>query len=217
MLICLPKPLAYAVVSFGLNSFSRKTAVSENAYAPAEAQLLVAGEQTPEFYVVARWKFILLSILSFGLYFYFWIYKNWSLHKRSTQQELWPWARAFFYLFFVHQLYRLAKKRILDRGGKSNWDLEQWATVFVVLTVVAHIFEKLPKQIPELSFLGLVALVMLPIRVYVASEGQQLINLAANDPQGLSNNRLNAWNLLIILPGVAVWLLVGLLLAGVYP
>jgi len=192
-------------------------AVSENAYAPPEAELLVADEQTPEFYVVARWKFILLAILSFGLYFYFWIYKNWSQYKRSTRQELWPWARAFFYLFFVHQLYRQAKKRIHDRGGKSDWDLEQWATVFVVLTVVAHIFEKLPKQIPDLSFLGLVALIMLPIRVYVASQGQQLINLAASDPQGLSNNRFNAWNLLIILPGAAAWVLVGLLLGGVYP
>jgi hypothetical protein len=183
-------------------------AMAENVYASPEANLLNEDVQAAGFYVVARWKFILLSVLSFGLYFYYWSYKNWSLYKQRTQEELWPVARGIFYIFFVHRLYRHADKTIHDSGRKSSWDLEQWATVFVVLTLLAVVLDKLSSHFEGLLYLSLFAMALLPLRAYVASEGQQLINLAANDPQGLGNNRLNAWNFLIIVPGIALWALV---------
>ncbi|KIF59560.1 MULTISPECIES: hypothetical protein [Pseudomonas] len=182
--------------------------MTENAYAPPEANLLSEDVQASGFYVVARWKFILLSVLSFGLYFYYWSYKNWSLYKQRTQEESWPLARGLFYIFFVHRLFRQADKAIHDSGRKSDWDLEQWATVFVVLTLAAAVLEKLSGQFENLAYLAAYAVALLPVRAYVASEGQRLINLAANDPEGQSNNRLNVWNFLIIVPGLLLWAMV---------
>ena len=189
--------------------------VSETIYTPPEANLMREDVKIPEFYVVARWKFLLLAILSFGLFFYYWSYKNWSLHKQRTQEELWPVARGFFYIFFVHKLYRHADKAIHDGGRKSSWDLEQWATVFVVLTLLTFAFDKLSSQFQVLS-LSVIATALLPLRAYVASEGQQLINLAANDPHGIENNRLTAWNFLIIIPGIVLWTLVFIGMWSVY-
>ncbi|MNJ76783.1 hypothetical protein D3C77_741400 [compost metagenome] len=80
--------------------------------------------------------------------------------------------------------------------------------MFVVLTLLAVVLDKLSSHFEGLLYLSLFAMALLPLRAYVASEGQQLINLAANDPQGLGNNRLNAWNFLIIVPGIGLWALV---------
>ncbi|MEB0106955.1 hypothetical protein QN409_11500 [Pseudomonas sp. MH9.3] len=44
-----------------------------------------------------------------------------------------------------------------------------------------------------------------------------MINFAAGDPDGQSNDRFNAWNYLVIVSGIAVWCLTVLRLWMFYP
>lgn len=187
--------------------------MSENVYAPPMAQLETVVEQPSEFYVVSPAKLLTLAILTFGVYFYYWSFKNWSLYKQSTQADIWPWARGLLCIFFIHQLYRRANDKIRGSGRTIEWDYEQWATVFVVLTVGANLLDAVVRHVDSFGFLAGWLLLAIPLRAYVVSKGQPMINFAANDPQALSNSRFTAWNYLVMVPGVLLW---GMALYGVW-
>ncbi|MET3459261.1 hypothetical protein [Pseudomonas kilonensis] len=187
--------------------------MSENVYAPPLAQLETIVEQPSEFYVVSPAKLLTLAILTFGFYFYYWSYKNWSLYKQSTQADIWPWARGLLCIFFIHQLYRRANEKIRGSGRTFEWDYEQWATVYVVLTVGASLLNAVAKRVDGFAFLAGWLLLAIPLRAYVVSQSQPMINFAANDPQASSNSRFTAWNYLFMVSGVLLW---GLSLLGVW-
>ncbi|MBV6822182.1 hypothetical protein [Pseudomonas sp. PD9R] len=187
--------------------------MSENVYAPPLAQLDPAVEQPYEFYVVSPKKLMVLGTLTFGLYFYYWSYKNWSLYKRATQADIAPWARGMFCIFFIHQLYRRANEKIRGSGRIFDWDFEQWATVFVVLTVAANLLDAVAKRVDGFEFLVGWLLLIVPLRAFVLSKTQPMINFAANDPEGLSNSRFTALNYLFMVPGALFW---GLSLFGAW-
>lgn len=65
---------------------------------------------------------------------------------------------------------------------------------------------------------GLLYLVILavPLCAYILQQAQGLINFAADDPEGMSNNRFTLWNYLVIVPGVVMWCLTGLGLWAIY-
>lgn len=77
--------------------------LSETLYAPPKADVAINDPDGPEFYVVAPFKFFLLSILTLNLYFVYWFYRNWRQIKQRTGEEIWPPARGFF----PHFLYPL--------------------------------------------------------------------------------------------------------------
>ncbi|MGY2137900.1 hypothetical protein ACW9I8_14960 [Pseudomonas reactans] len=190
--------------------------MSDNIYAPPTAQLSDTVKTSPEFYVISKKKLLILSVLSFGLYTYIWSYKNWRMYKDFHQLDIWPLARAIFFIFFMHQLYRRADDRVARSGRKFDFDFEQWATVFVVVTVGSRVFEMAANRIDSwLAYKPLVILAV-PLCAYILQQAQGLINFAADDPEGLSNKRFTLWNYLVIVPGVVMWCLTGLGLWAIY-
>ena len=59
-------------------------------------------------------KFVILSLVTLGLYPVVWFYRNWRYIKTSEGTSIWPWARA---LFFPLWYYPMLKR--LDVQGKG--------------------------------------------------------------------------------------------------
>nr|WP_314564107.1 hypothetical protein [uncultured Pseudomonas sp.] len=190
--------------------------MSDNIYAPPTAELSEAVKPSAEFYVISPNKLLVLSLLSFGLYTYVWAYKNWSLYKKANQADILPLARALFFIFFIHKLYRLAHRRVVESGRKFDFDFEQWATVFVVVTVGANVFDALAARVEGLFAYKSLTLLAIPLCAYILQQAQGLINFAAGDAKGLSNARFNPWNYLVIVPGLIMWCLTFLGLWAIY-
>ncbi|MBI5777965.1 MAG: hypothetical protein HZA49_00725 [Planctomycetes bacterium] len=55
----------------------------------------------PLFLYIPISRLILLSILSFSLYEFYWIYKNWRYIKEREGLEIKPFWRGFFGIFFA--------------------------------------------------------------------------------------------------------------------
>lgn len=182
--------------------------MTENIFAPPLANLEITPQYPQEFYVVSGRKLFILSVLSFGLYIYYWSYKNWSNYKKITGDDIWPWARGLFCIFFIHKIYRRADYQVRVSGRSFNFDFEQWATVFVVLTVVANALDWMSVRIEGLAVIGAWILIVIPLRAFLVQKGQALLNFAAGDPEGLSNARFTFWNYLIVVPGIGLWILV---------
>lgn len=190
--------------------------MSDNIYAPPTAELSEAVKPSAEFYVISQKKLLILSLLSFGLYTYVWAYKNWSLYKKANQADIVPLARALFFIFFIHKLYRLAHRRVVESGRKFDFDFEQWATVFVVVTVGANVFDALAARVEGLFAYKSLTLLAIPLCAFILQQCQALINFAAGDPEAQGNDRLNPWNYLVIVPGIVMWGLIFLGLWAIY-
>jgi hypothetical protein len=48
------------------------------------------------YHVVPVWRFVLMSLLTNGLYQLYWFWKNWSQVKRADGSNIWPLPRAVF-------------------------------------------------------------------------------------------------------------------------
>lgn len=181
--------------------------MTENVFATPTANLDVAPQGTPEFYVIAERKLFVLSVLSLGLYMYFWSFKHWSNYKKATQDDIWPWARGLLCIFFVHKLYRRADHQIRITGRSYIFDFEWWATMLVVVTVAAHIVDKLSDHIEGTAAVAAGLFISILLRAYLMQKGQAMLNFAAGDADGSSNAGFNVWNYLIMVPGAALWAL----------
>lgn len=62
-----------------------------DAYAPPAAEPAI-----PAFYSTGPFKFVLLSIGTFGLFQLYWFYRNWQAVKRRDASDIRPFWRAFF-------------------------------------------------------------------------------------------------------------------------
>ena len=60
-------------------------------------------------YIPVR-RLVLLSILTFGVYCYYWQYRNWVYVKEREGLSISPFWRAWFWLFFVYALLKAMKK-----------------------------------------------------------------------------------------------------------
>ena len=181
--------------------------MQESIYAPPEADVTAPTTGQPRYYVVSPTKFMLLSVLTLTLYFVYWFYRNWKLIRDADNDDTWPPARGLFYIFFTHSLFSDVQNSLEGQQRSFSWSPMVLATVFVILTVVLNIADRLfpletqPMLAMSLPFVGtiLVSMLLLP--------AQKAINLAADDVGGIANAKLTAANWVWMLLGGAIWFL----------
>lgn len=130
------------------------------------------SEQTaPLFLHISLTRLIVMSIVSFGVYESYWIYKNWRYIKERDNLEIMPFWRGVFGLFHCHSLLlRIHEDKAARAFQKPIFSASGLATGWVLLTLIAHAFARLPSFaaiiIPAFipSFLCLV-----PVQNYVNS------------------------------------------------
>ena len=187
--------------------------MNESIYAPPEADVTAPTTGQPRYYVVSPTKFMLLSVLTLTLYFVYWFYRNWKLIKDADNDDTWPPARGFFYIFFTHSLFSDVQDNLEDQGHSFGWNPMVLATIFVVLTVALNLADRiLPIEststlMMSMPFVGTIVVSMLLL------QAQKAINLAADDAGGAANAKLTAVNWVWMLVGGAIWLLA---LVGIY-
>jgi hypothetical protein len=156
--------------------------------------------------VVAPHKFLLLMVLTLGLYSVYWFYRNWKL-LNVHHKGYWPVPRAIFSIFFAHALFSEVDSLLRKRGIKHAWAPGTAATVYVISAIASRVLEKLadmPGVSPMFSVIAFLTLIPIVSSLYSA---QRAINAAEGDPQGLGNARITWANL--------IWMALGGLLLAV--
>jgi len=187
--------------------------MSDSIYAPPEADVTAPSGDLPRYYIVAPFKFILLSVLTFTLYFVYWFYMNWKLIKIDDNDDIWPPARGFFYIFFTHSLFTDVQESFKRQGRQWDWRPGLLATVFVIATILGNITDQLIpyETYPLLSSLSPLASTF--IITFLLLPAQKAINAACGDDAGSSNSRLTTGNWVWMVLGGVFWLLI---LIGTY-
>jgi hypothetical protein len=185
--------------------------MSDNPYQTPQGEPLNHPDpsEATGLYVVSKKKFVILNIATLGFYLMYWFYRNWRLHKQAgPDKNIWPVARAFFAVFFVHALFRIVdQKRQELVGNLPTWDAGRHATIIVLLLLTGTVCDRLSARSigsPLTDFVSI--LLLLPITACVVS-AQGKINEACGDPTGDSNSSFTTANIVWILLGVVVWIL----------
>ena len=91
---------------------------------------VAGGEESPVRYSPVRIdKFVILNLVTWGIYPVVWFYRNWRYIKTSEGTSIWPWARALFFPFWYYPMLKrldvqgkglLAAALLILLGGRSG-------------------------------------------------------------------------------------------------
>ena len=128
-----------------------------NPYAPPVTNVSdiadAAVANTP-FFAVSLRKFAIMSVVTFGLYEFYWFYKHWSLVSRRHDRPIMPGARAFFAVLFCHAF--MAEVRRFEYVGLPPNHLQ--AGLLTIGWILFTLTQRLPDPFWVLSIVAFVFL-----------------------------------------------------------
>jgi len=126
---------------------------------------------------VATHKFVVLSIFSFGIYDFYWVYQNWQRARAATREDISPFWRTFLVVpIYAFPLLRRIRRSGEAAGAPARWNPDVLAAAFVALAFAP--------LLPNVGFfLSLISCTPLipPVRTIAA------INAAAGNPEGVND------------------------------
>ncbi|MBK7338779.1 MAG: hypothetical protein IPJ00_22780 [Saprospirales bacterium] len=108
-----------------------------------------------EYNIVSTNKFILLSIASFGMYEFWWIYKAWRFFKKEDNLDIMPAMRAFFSILFLYSLFQTIKEFAQKEGHTESYSSGALFVGFFIFGLLG----RLPDPYWLISFFGFAFLI----------------------------------------------------------
>jgi hypothetical protein len=126
---------------------------------------------TPLFLYIPIPRLILLSIASFSLYEFYWIYKNWRYLKERYGLDIQPFWRGFFGIFFCHSLLRRIHE---DQEARSievpTFSSSGLATGWVILAILGSLMGRAPSIGASMASAFMPSfLCLVPVQKYINS------------------------------------------------
>ena len=116
-----------------------------------EADYLVEEQK-----IISLNKFIFLSIITFGLYDVWWIYKAWDFFDQKEKLDINPAIRTLFSIFFLISLFNRILRFAKEKGYNNNYN----SILLFIGFWVANFLTYLPEPFCLISIFGYVFLVL---------------------------------------------------------
>ncbi len=159
----------------------------------------------PVYFSVSNSKFIVMSIMTLGVYDVYWFYQNWKRVQSHSGENISLFWRVLFSNFYFYSLIKRMNASAREVGIRESLNPTWLTLVFLVLTLTGLC------PSPYL-YLGLLA--FLPL--YPAQSLISRINLHHN-PNLIPNNRYSGKNILGILGILAFAILTYWFMTRVFP
>jgi hypothetical protein len=163
------------------------------------------------FYVVGARKLAILFLVTGGLYFVYWTYKNWDCYKdrmpagSAFGTTVWPVQRALFSVFFVHALLRKVRAHGIEHDAIRRWASSLNAWWLVLLLLLGECIDTIADATLGAPYGDLASLAALALMLPALAKAQRMINLVCGDPDGAANARLTRANIAWIVIGAIGW------------
>jgi len=148
------------------------------------------------------WHFVLLSIMTFGIYDVYWYYKNWKRIKKYKELKFSPVWRTIGLFIPILNLFLIYKAHVEYREFIKEKEInsEIYPGRIVLVIMISAALVRLPDPYWLLSFVGTIPLAMV----------QGVLNDLWRKLQVdcIHTNKLNGRQILLIVFGGILWLLV---------
>lgn len=174
--------------------------------------------QGASLYVVSLGKLTVLYVATLGVYQIYWFYKHWQQLKAATGENIKPFWRAVFSIFFVHKLFAAIAARSSSPEATS-WSHAKLANIFVVLTIVSVVLSRLAGASDEFGVLDFIGVIIGLLTVIPLRTAQHIANVASDDPDGTRNSHYGTGAIVALVFGGLGWLMIaaGVLLQAALP
>lgn len=106
-------------------------------------------------------KFIILFVMSLGLYSIWWMYKVWKFFQQKEEPNMMPAARAIFGIFWVYPLF----ERIQDYAKENGYESKYNSSFLFVGYVIMNLSSRLPDPIGLVAIFAFILMIP-PLRAY---------------------------------------------------
>jgi hypothetical protein len=144
-------------------------------------------------------KFIILSIISFGAYEIWWMYKAWRFFKQKEKLEIFPGARAIFCVFFLNSLFNKILEFAKEKGYSNNFSS---STLFICF-LIANLLAKLPDPFWLISIFSFVFII--PPFEALNYAKQKSTNIIIIDRTGFNGRQITLIVLGTIFWALTIW------------
>ena len=114
-----------------------------------------AGSQSL-FYSMGIAKYLVLSILTFGIFNVYWFYKNFSYIKSLHKDDTWPVARAIFSVIFCYSLFLSVRIEIENNKIDSKYSAGTNAVIYILASVIGNLAPGIYGFVAFLAFIPIV-------------------------------------------------------------
>lgn len=125
------------------------------------------------FFPIGIPKLIVLSIFTFGLYSFYWFYKNWKYVQSTTDEQINPVLKSIFYPVCAYFLFRRIRNYAKESGSNLSLHAGFWATILGLCYLIDMV--PLGNLIPQWS-LAVLGLLMFFLEFAVLIPVQTVIN-----------------------------------------
>lgn len=129
----------------------------ENVYNPPASELVQEKEEVGAlFYGVSSLKLTVMSVFTFGLYNFYWFYKNFAACKRRYTDNSMPLLRAIFSPIFSYSLFTLVNAEMDNVDIKKKLPAGPLAIAYFLFNLSGRVLPGIYSLISILTFLPLV-------------------------------------------------------------
>jgi hypothetical protein len=102
--------------------------------------LEISKSNDSKFLYISESRFIVMSILTLGIFEIYWNYKNWSYIKKRDNLDIQPVWRAIFGIFYIHSLLSFIEQdNEMNKIKKSDFSASSLATGWVIMILIGNV------------------------------------------------------------------------------
>ena len=163
-----------------------------------------AAPATALFFYVPVARLVVMSLVTFGLYEVYWIYRNWRFLKERDNLRIQPFWRAVFGIFFIKSLLTAIKNDTAANNIlPATFSPGALATGWIIFVVLGNLSQRSPE--PVVNIFGLIITApsfafLLPAQNYINRVNESL-------PIRPGYYRWSVGHIVLLVIGIVVWLL----------
>ena len=163
-----------------------------------DSVLIEKNNSLEDQYIISLNKFIILSIVSLGLYEIWWTYKAWRFYKQKENADIMPALRAIFSIFFLISLF----DKILFSARERNYTIS-YSSVFLFagylgLSILVHF---LPDSYSLFSVFIFVLFYIPPFKAL------NFVKLYSAEITAIEQDSFNTRQICLLVVGILFWVL----------
>ncbi len=147
--------------------------------------------------IISLNRFIFLSIITFGMYEVWWMYKAWKFFKQKDNIDISPIARAIFNIFFLFSLF----KRILIEAENKGYNEQYDSGLLFLFYIIFSLLSRLPDYYAFISLFSIVFIIP-------AFKALNFIKQNSTEFETIKVNYFNDNQLVLIIFCTLIWALI---------
>ncbi len=157
----------------------------------------------PIFLHIPIGRYLFMSVVSWGLYEAYWMYKNWKYLKQRDSLNIRPFWRAIFGVFYIFSLLKtMHGDKEVNAIEKASFPPARLATIWIVLVLIGNAFSR--TEDATMYLIGTLIsfptfLLLVPVQKYINRVNAKL------DPRP-KYHKWSFGHIVCIILGILIWL-----------